>query len=53
MSDPKPSPSERFEQAVDSIDASLTPFLDKYGLKIVAAFLVAVVVGAVIHSLVG
>lgn len=48
MSDTKkPSLEDKVESAVDRIDEKISPFLDKYGVKIVIGFLVAVVIVAI------
>ena len=52
MSDPtKPTIEDKVESAVDRVGAKLSPFLDKYGLKIVVGFIVAVVIVAVVQRL--
>ena len=43
----KPSLEDKVESAVDRLDAKISPFLDKYGVKIVAGILVAVVIVAI------
>ena len=48
MSDTKkPTLEDKVESAVDRLDAKISPFLDKYGVKIVAGILVAVVIVAI------
>ena len=42
----KPSLEDNVETAVDRLDAKISPFLDKYGVKIVIGVLVAVVIVA-------
>ena len=42
----KPSLEDKVESAVDRADAKISPFLDKYGVKIVIGFIVAVVIVA-------
>lgn len=42
----KPSIEDKVESAVDRTDDKVSPFLDKYGLKIVIGVLVAVVIVA-------
>lgn len=42
----KPTIEDKVESAVDRLDAKISPFLDKYGLKIVIGVLVAVVIVA-------
>ena len=42
----KPTIEDKVESAVDRIDDKVSPFLDKYGLKIVIGVLVAVVIVA-------
>ena len=47
MSDTKkPSLEDKVESAVDRLDAKISPFLDKYGVKIVIGIIVAVVIVA-------
>ena len=48
MSDTKkPTLEDKVESAVDRLDAKISPFLDKYGVKIVIGFLVVVVIVAI------
>ena len=42
----KPTIKDKVESAVDRTDDKVSPFLDKYGLKIVIGALVAVVIVA-------
>ena len=42
----KTSIEDKVESAVDRLDAKISPFLDKYGVKIVIGVLVAVVIVA-------
>ena len=42
----KPTIEDKVESAVDRLDAKISPFLDKYGVKIVIGVLVAVVIVA-------
>ena len=42
----KPTIEDKVESAVDRIDAKISPFLDKHGVKIVIGILVAVVIVA-------
>ena len=42
----KPTIEDKVESAVDRTDDKVSPFLDKYGLKIVIGALVAVVIVA-------
>lgn len=49
MSDRKPSLDERVDSVVNDLDSKVTPFLDKYGLKIVIGFAVFVVIAAIVH----
>lgn len=43
----KPTIEDKVESAVDRLDAKISPFLDKYGVKIVVGVLVAVVIVAI------
>ena len=43
----KPTIEDKVESAVDRLDAKISPFLDKYGVKIVIGFLVVVVIVAI------
>lgn len=43
----KPTIEDKVESAVDRLDAKISPFLDKHGVKVVAGILVAVVIVAV------
>ena len=43
----KPSLEDKVESAVDRLDARISPFLDKHGVKIVVGVLVAVVIVAI------
>ena len=43
----KPTIEDKVESAVDRLDAKISPFLDKYGVKIVAGILVAIVIVAI------
>lgn len=42
----KPTIEDKVESAVDRLDAKISPFLDKHGVKIVIGVLVAVVIVA-------
>lgn len=46
----KPSIEDKVESAVDRIDDTVSPFLDKYGLKIVAGVFVFIVLAAIFHG---
>lgn len=51
MSDPtKPTIEDKVETAVDRIDDKVSPFLDKYGLKIVIGVFVFIVIAAIFHG---
>ena len=43
----KPTIEDKVESAVDRLDAKISPFLDKYGVKIVVGVLVAAVIVAI------
>ena len=43
----KPSLEDKVESAVDRLDAKISPFLDKHGVKVVAGILVAIVIVAI------
>ena len=45
----KPTLEDKVESAVDRADAKISPFLDKYGLKIVAGDIVFIVLAAIFH----
>ena len=42
----KPTIEDKVESTVDRLDARISPFLDKYGVKIVIGIIVAVVIVA-------
>ena len=43
----KPTLEDKVESAVDRADAKISPFLDKYGVKIIIGIIVAVVIVAI------
>ena len=43
----KPTIEDKVESAVDRLDAKISPFLDKYGLKIVIGVFVFIVIAAI------
>ena len=46
----KPTIEDKVESAVDRIDDKVSPFLDKYGLKIVIGVFVFIVIAAIAHQ---